>query len=80
MLPKVEGNLFPERIPADIVYDLVYNPLETALLKHAAEEGKVVISGMEMFVEQAAEQFQIWTGLDAPRELMRAAVLQRTVN
>ena len=80
MLPKVEGNLFPERIPADIVYDLVYNPLETALLKHAAAEGKVVISGVEMFVEQAAEQFQIWTGLDAPRELMRTAVLQRTVN
>ena len=80
MLPKVEGNLFPERIPADIVFDLVYNPLQTALLKHADATGKVVISGVEMFVEQAAEQFQIWTGIDAPREVMRAAVLQRTVN
>ena len=80
MLPKVEGNLFPERVHADVVFDLVYNPLETALLKHAAGEGKVVISGIEMFVEQAAAQFEIWTGLDAPLEVMRAAVLERTVN
>ena len=79
MLPNVEGNLFPDRIPADVVFDLVYNPLETALLKRAAEDGKVVISGIEMFVEQAAAQFQIWTGLDAPRDVMREAVLARTV-
>ncbi len=79
MAPKVENSLFPGRIPADVVFDLVYNPLETALLRHAADEGKVVISGIEMFVEQAAAQFRIWTGLDAPREVMRNAVLQRTV-
>jgi 3-dehydroquinate dehydratase/shikimate dehydrogenase len=79
MLPNVNGNLFPDRIPADVVFDLVYNPLETALLKCAAEEGKVAISGIEMFVEQAAAQFQIWTGLDAPREVMREAVLAPTV-
>ncbi len=79
MLPKVDDSLFPDRIPADVVFDLVYNPLETALLKRAAEDNKVVISGIEMFVEQAAAQFQIWTGHDAPRELMREAVLARTV-
>ena len=79
MFPNVDDSLFPGRIPADVVFDLVYNPLETALLKHAADEGKVVISGIEMFVEQAAAQFQIWTGLDAPREVMRNAVLQHTV-
>ena len=79
MLPNIKGNLFPDRIPADVVFDLVYNPLETALLKRAAEDGKVVISGIEMFVEQAAAQFQIWTGLDAPRDVMREAVLARTV-
>ena len=79
MLPNVNGNLFPDRIPADVVFDLVYNPLETALLKRAAEAGKVVVSGIEMFVEQAAAQFQIWTGLDAPRDVMREAVLARTV-
>ena len=79
MVPDVEHSLFPDRIPAEVVFDLVYNPLETALIKHAADEGRVVISGIEMFVEQAAAQFQIWTGLDAPRDVMRDAVLQRTV-
>lgn len=79
MVPEIANSLFPGRIPADVVFDLVYNPLETVLLKHAADEGKVVISGIEMFVEQAAAQFRIWTGLDAPREVMRNAVLQRTV-
>ena len=56
---------------------MVYNPLETALLKHAKEEGRTVISGLEMFVEQAAAQFQIWTGTEAPRTVMRNAVLER---
>lgn len=79
MLPNVRDSLFRERIPADVVFDLVYNPLETALLKHAADQGKVVISGIEMFVEQAAAQFRIWTGLEAPRQVMRDAVLERTV-
>ncbi len=79
MLPNTEANLFPGDIPADVVFDLVYNPLETTLLKHAAATGRVVISGIEMFVEQAAAQFQIWTGQDAPREVMRNAVLERTV-
>ncbi len=79
MLPAIEDNLFPGRVPADIVFDLVYNPLETALLQHARREGRTVISGIEMFVEQAAAQFGIWTGLAAPREIMRHAVLGRTV-
>ena len=79
MHPRVRGNLFPKRIPADIVFDLVYNPVRTALLEHAEAEGKTVISGVEMFVEQAAAQFRIWTGREPPLEVMRAAVLERTV-
>ena len=79
MWPDVEGNLFPDWIPADVVFDLVYNPVETALLKRAADQGKTVISGVEMFVEQAAEQFRLWTGTDAPCDVMREAVLERTV-
>ena len=77
MYPKSNGNLFPGRIPADVVFDMVYNPLETALLKHARDEGRAVIGGLEMFVEQAAAQFQLWTGTEAPRALMRNAVLER---
>ncbi len=79
MFPEIVGNLFPARIPADVVFDLVYNPLETALLKRASQEGKTVISGIEMFVEQAAVQFEIWTGLAAPRDVMSRAVVGRTV-
>ena len=79
MLPHAEGNLFPGRIPADVVFDLVYNPLETALLKHARAEKKLTIGGIEMFVEQAAAQFRIWTGMEAPRNVMRSVVLERTV-
>lgn len=79
MWPDVEGNLFPDRVPAEIVFDLVYNPVETALLKRAADQGKTVISGIEMFIEQAAKQFHLWTGTDAPHDVMRNAVLERTV-
>ncbi|MYB51717.1 MAG: shikimate dehydrogenase [Acidobacteriia bacterium] len=79
MLPDAEGSLFPDRIPADVVFDLVYNPVETALLKRARADKKVTISGVEMFVEQAAEQFRIWTGMEAPRDVMRSAVLGRRV-
>ena len=79
MLPDAGGNLFPGRVPADVVFDLVYNPVETALLKRARADKKVTISGIEMFVEQAAEQFRIWTGMEAPRDVMRSAVLGRRV-
>ena len=79
MLPDAEGNLFPNRIPADVVFDLVYNPVETALLKRARADKRVTISGVEMFVEQAAAQFRIWTGMEAPRDVMRSAVLGRRV-
>ena len=79
MSPNTDGNLFPDKIPADVVFDLVYNPLTTALLRNASAQKKVMISGIEMFVEQAAAQFQIWTGLVAPQDVMRAAVLERRV-
>ncbi len=79
MTPDVDGNLFPGRVPAKIVFDLVYNPLETVLLRHAADQGRTVISGIEMFVEQAAEQFRIWTGMEAPRAVMRDALLAHKV-
>lgn len=76
MSPDLEGNLFPEEIPADIVFDMVYNPLETALLRHARQQGKETIEGIEMFVEQAAAQFELWSGQSAPRVTMRNAVLE----
>jgi 3-dehydroquinate dehydratase/shikimate dehydrogenase len=57
---------------ANLVFDLVYNPLETPLLKLAKSRGIATISGLEMFVQQGARQFEIWTGKPAPeQEMMR---------
>jgi 3-dehydroquinate dehydratase/shikimate dehydrogenase len=59
---------------ASLVFDMVYNPLETPLLKLARERGIPVISGMEMFVQQGARQFEIWTGKPAPEAEMQRVV------
>ncbi len=76
MHPDLEGNLFPHRVPADLVFDMVYNPLETALLARARQQGKQTIQGLEMFLEQAMAQFSLWTGAKAPKTTMRDAVLE----
>ena len=73
MFPNVEGCYFQDRIPADIVLDMVYNPLETALVRRAREQGKIVVPGLQMFLEQAARQFEVWTGESAPRPAMEKA-------
>ncbi len=58
----------------DVVFDAVYNPIHTRLLRTAAEAGCRVISGTDMFVEQAAEQFRLWTGQVPDRTLMQREV------
>ena len=57
-----------------VVVDIVYDPLETELLRRARERGLTAIDGLSMLVGQAAEQFTAWTGVDAPYEVMREAV------
>jgi len=76
MFPHVEESFFEDRIPAEIVFDMVYNPRETRLLKLAREQGKVVIPGIEMFLEQAIQQFELWTGEAAPRAVMEKAAAE----
>jgi 3-dehydroquinate dehydratase/shikimate dehydrogenase len=76
MLPNTAQSFFPDRIPADLVFDMVYNPLETALLANAREQRKETVAGLEMFVTQATAQFEIWTGERAPLAVMKAAVLE----
>ena len=76
MFPKPNESLFPQRVPAEIVLDMVYNPHETLLLKQAKEQGSTVVYGAEMLLEQAACQFEIWTGDSAPRAVMRSALEQ----
>jgi 3-dehydroquinate dehydratase/shikimate dehydrogenase len=59
---------------AQIVFDLVYTPLETPLLKLAHARGLTTISGLEMFAQQGARQFEIWTGKPAPESEMQHVV------
>jgi 3-dehydroquinate dehydratase/shikimate dehydrogenase len=75
MWPNIEDCYFAGRIPGEIVFDLVYNPLETALIRRAREQGKQVVPGLKMFIEQAVRQFEIWTGETAPRSAMETAAL-----
>lgn len=56
-----------------VVVDLVYHPLETPLLGAAARAGAVAVDGLGMLVHQAALQFELWTGLDAPVDAMNEA-------
>jgi 3-dehydroquinate dehydratase/shikimate dehydrogenase len=60
-----------------LVYDLVYNPEETELLRRAKIAGAKTLGGMEMLVAQGAQQFVIWTGVDAPINEMKAALNRR---
>lgn len=61
-----------------VVFDAVYNPLETRMLKEAKEAGCITVSGLEMFVRQAAEQFKLWfPEAEAPVEQMRNIVLDK---
>jgi 3-dehydroquinate dehydratase / shikimate dehydrogenase len=76
MLPNVNEAFFNDQIPADIVLDMVYNPIETLLIRRAREQGSTVILGIEMFLEQAARQFEIWTGDTAPRAVMQKAAAE----
>ena len=60
-----------------LVYDLVYNPAETTLIREAKAAGVPTIGGIEMLLAQGAKQFEIWTGTAAPLDAMRAAVRKR---
>lgn len=61
--------------PGRIVFDMVYEPLETPLLREAARAGCLTIDGLQMLLAQAAAQFEAWTGLEAPEEAMKSAAL-----
>ena len=76
MYPRVDQCFFADRIPGKLVLDMVYNPLETMMIRMAKDRGSTVIPGLEMFLEQAARQFEIWTGESAPRAVMEKAAIE----
>ncbi|MEQ8850009.1 shikimate dehydrogenase [Botrimarina sp.] len=57
--------------PSMVVFDTVYNPESTLLVKEAREHGCRVVTGVEMFVRQAALQFELFTGAEPPKDVMR---------
>jgi 3-dehydroquinate dehydratase/shikimate dehydrogenase len=76
----MHGNAHPlplesEEWNARLVFDLVYNPLDTPLLQVARSRGIHTIQGVEMFVHQGARQFELWTGKPAPEAEMLRVVL-----
>lgn len=79
-----ESPLQSNEIKARYVFDMIYDPAETRLLRLAREAGAEVIPGIEMFVQQAARQFEIWTGKPAPLDEMfhvvRLAQQERAAN
>lgn len=62
--------------PDQIVYDMVYNPLNTPLLEAAQHTGATTISGIEMLIGQAERSFTLWTNMKMPIAAVRAALLQ----
>ncbi|HUI53716.1 MAG TPA: shikimate dehydrogenase [Bryobacteraceae bacterium] len=76
MYPHRDECFFNGNIPGDVVLDMVYNPVDTVLLKRAKEQGKAVVPGIDMFIEQAVRQFEIWTGDSAPRAVMLKAAVE----
>ena len=79
MVPDADASPVPksalEAGGFEVVFDAVYNPLETRLLREAKEAGCAQASGLDMFVGQAARQFSLFTGEEPALDLMRAAVL-----
>lgn len=78
MHPNIDASLIPPKLfrSGQTVFDIVYTPLETKLLKEAKARGLKVIPGIEMFINQAALQFEQFTGVDAPVEIMRRIVMK----
>jgi len=76
MMPRQGECFFNGRIPAKLVFDMVYNPLETVLLRRAKSQGAECVNGLEMFIEQAVHQFEIFTGDTAPRAVMERAAVE----
>jgi 3-dehydroquinate dehydratase/shikimate dehydrogenase len=72
---KPQHILEPKEINARLVFDLVYNPIDTPLLRMARQKGIPVVTGVEMFVQQGARQFEIWSGKRAPEEEMLRVVV-----
>lgn len=79
MIPNTEQSPLPENLilPSNVfIYDLIYNPRETKLVKDARSQGNQATTGLGMLIEQAALAFEIWTGKNPPREILYNSVVE----
>ncbi len=79
MHPNEDASLIPAELfrKDQVVFDVVYNPRRTKLLRNAAAAGCRTVEGIEMFLGQAIVQFELWTGHAAPVEVMREVLEQK---
>ncbi len=81
MHPNVDASPLADRLPKfspeTLVFDTIYNPTKTKLLSQAEAAGAKTVGGIEMFVRQAARQFEAWTQKPAPLEVMRKVIVER---
>jgi 3-dehydroquinate dehydratase/shikimate dehydrogenase len=80
MHPKVDESPYEKRHidRGMVVFDTVYNPEQTLLIKYAREQNCRVITGVDMFIRQAELQFRHFTGQEAPKEVMRNQLKRST--
>ena len=78
MHPNEDSSLVPAELfrPEQVVFDVVYTPLKTKLLADAEARGLKIIAGVDMFINQAVLQFERFTGVGAPEDVMRRVVME----
>jgi shikimate dehydrogenase len=81
MHPRVDETPFGDHAPQltrdTVVFDTIYNPMKTRLIREAEAAGAKTIGGVEMFVQQAGGQFRLWTERQAPADVMRGVIEKR---
>ncbi len=80
MKPLVDKMPIPSNLVLSnkqIIFDIIYNPLQTPLLHYAQKSGAIIINGLEMFLQQAAKSFQLWTNTVFPKEEIYFSLVQK---
>lgn len=82
MSPDIDKTLVPQEFlkPGMVVFDAIYNPVKTKLLKDAEKAGAAVINGLDMLVWQGALAFELWTGIKAPLDTMMNTAVKILIN
>ena len=79
-ISPIDEEIIKTMNPDSIVYDIVYNPLKTELIKIAKKHGIKTIQGLDMLIYQGAKAFEIWTGKKPDTQLMKIAALEEMVD